>query len=160
MVESLTYTYTTQAEMESIFSATGVSLHTDDDTPDSITEAIEEATDEINLFCLEEYDAADLNQNKWVRRMASYIACQIISIRRGQAELYSSKVDQIFKRLERIKSGSLEIPRLAKRTKGGPVMSNLRVDFRYRQNSIRTEQGTRVGNNWSGEPADYLFLWR
>ncbi len=169
MVESLPYTYTSQDEISRILSDEGVVLMVDDDNDgyldttttegDDLNEAIYEATDEINFYILEHYDASAMSTNRWVRRMASYLAANILSIRRGNGAKYQSKIEQIYQRLEQIKNSHMEVPRLVRRNKEGPAMSNLVVDHKYGQSKLRVTPGNSVGNRYSGQAGDYNWLW-
>jgi len=136
MVESLSYTYTSQSEMESIFSAVAVMLRSDDpndaesDPTDILTDVVEEATDICNEYLLPRYEASILNESKWVRRRCSYIACKLLSERRGNAGQFTSRYEEIIRSFERVRKGQMQIPRQATRSNYQPKHSNIVVDDR------------------------------
>jgi phage gp36-like protein len=153
-METLPYVYTTRAEVESIYGIRAVDLRLDDD-PESddvdtteesfLTYLCEEATDIINQYVLQRYDAVALNESSWVRRRAAWIACYLLSQRRGQAKQYVSRYNEIIFDLERIMTGTLIIPRVPTSADFSPAMSNLVIDDRYSQSKIRHERNTSTG---------------
>ena len=162
MVETLTYRYTSQPEMESIFSVDGIELRFDDDDDDALSpteldyldDVIDEATDEVNLYLLDRYNASDLVNNLWVRRQASYIACHRASIRRGNPDQYLRKYEEVIAQLQAVQSEELNIPRLPLAYDSRPGHSNLVVDHRYRNAKIRVDQESSSGGSYPEQDAD------
>ena len=104
MVEALPLLYSSQKEMELIYSELGVTLRLDDVDDDvapqtTIAERLEaviqDATDECNEYLLHIYDAVDLNESRVVRRWCSLIACHILSRRRGNPGQFNDEYDRI-----------------------------------------------------------------
>lgn len=136
MVETLTYTYTTQREMESVFSRLAVLLRTDDPpdiSPDpdaTLTDVIEDATDVCNEYLLPRYAASVLNESKWVRRRCSLIACHLLSERRGNPGQFTDRYEAIIDSFKLVAKGYRQIPRQATRHDLTPKHTNIVVDDR------------------------------
>jgi len=153
-IETLTTLYTTEAEIDSIFSEDGVTFRFDDDGDDAISAGIEadsladviaEATDEVNFYTQTRYAAADLANNLWVRRAASYIAANLASARRGNPEQYADKVSRLRDRLQLVLDKKMHIPRMPIAYDDTPGMSNLVVDDRFPKSKLRVEIENSVG---------------
>ena len=166
MVESLTYIYTTKAEMESIFGEDGILLRADDNSTDALettetnqlTDVREEATDEINFYCLDRYTAANLDNNIWVRRACSTIACHLLSQRRGNPEQYLAPYERLVSRLEKVQQNKLNIPRIAPRDDETPGHSNVVVDDVYTKRKLRVQFETSQGDTDSLQDSDRPYL--
>lgn len=169
-IETLSDVYTTRSEIERIYGQRGVTSHVDDqdlgDIPDDDTTemsddiwegVIQDATDEINLYCLGYYTASDLKNNVWVRRQASYLGCYYLSIRRGDPGQYANRRDDILGLLQRIQAGNMQIPRLATRGDLTPGMSNYSVDDRFRTNKVRVKPSISTGGTYNNEDIDPLL---
>lgn len=154
MVETIPYTYTSRAEMASIFSTDALDLRVDEDEDDSVsageeqlvTDCIEEATDICNQYCLPTYDASAMADSLWVRRRCSYIACYLLSIRRGHAPQYTQQYNSAIEDFKAIFDGKMVIPRLAPAYDLTPALSNLVVDDHYARSKIRVQPETSTGN--------------
>lgn len=158
MVETLTYKYTTQAEMERAFSTAAVTARTDDGVlADLLDDCINEATDEINFHCERWYEPSDMVNNLWVRRTATWLACYYLSQRMGNPAQFETHIEEIKLRLEHIYSGHKQIPRLATRDDMTPAMSNLRVDDRFRVEKIRVQPTISTGGSYSKQDKDPVF---
>lgn len=162
MVETLTHVYTSQAEMESVFSVDGILLRMDDDGSavidgtevSNLSDIFDEATDEVNIRVEQRYDPSVLVNNLWVRRAATYIACYIASIRLGNAEQYRGQRDYYIGLLERVKEHKMVIPRLPVRYNEQPGMSNLIIDHHFPKSKIRVETENSVGGTYPDMDAD------
>lgn len=136
MAETITYTYTTKAEIASVFSQLAVTLRIIDETDSTssqttyLTDIIEEATDVINEYLLGIYNASDLANSKWVRRRASWIAVYLLSQRRGNPAQFQARYDEIIESLEQIMDGRRQIPRTPTADDFIPVHRNAVVDDR------------------------------
>lgn len=142
MPETLTYVYTSQAELERVFSITAVNRRADLDKdgiadPLVIDETANIATDEINLYCEPHYNASDMVNNLWIRRQATYIGCFHLSLLRGHPAQFKTYYEKIVQWLEKIREGSLQVPRLYKKSNMSPSVSNYVVDNRYRYTQER-----------------------
>lgn len=149
MPESLSHVYTSYEEIKNCYTAMGVDLRIDDERSgypdqDTLQPFIEEATDEINTYCLDLYSAADLANSLWVRRRCSWLAANLLSVRGNDPEAFTSRVAQIRSDLEKVRTLVLRIPRLSYSADMAPAMSNLRVDDRYSTDKIRVQPSTSV----------------
>jgi len=166
-IETLSDVYTTREEIETIFGKRGVSSHIDDqdlgnvpyddaeqETDDIWDGIVVDATDEINIYCLNWYASADMKNNKWVRRQASYLGCYYLSIRRGDPGQYAARREEILLSLQKIANGQMQIPRLATRGDLTPGSSNYTVDDRYRINKIRVQPSISQGGTYTNEDLD------
>lgn len=136
-VETLLYTYTSQDEIDSIFSELGVRLRTEDKYSNKgpslyMEDIIDEATDFVNQYCEWRYYPEDMALNRWVRRRASWIAAYMLSQRRGNPKQFTARFKQIIEELQMINEAKLQIPRLPLRAYFKPEVSNLVVEDRSR----------------------------
>jgi phage gp36-like protein len=144
MPESITYLYTSRQEIERLIGYEGASAMTDDtlegeSEEDVWQDAIEQATDEINLFLEKWYDPSDMAENKWIRHQASWIAAYLLSQRRGNPALYERRYERILLLLEEIHKGYRQVPRLPWKADFSPAMDNVVVDHRYHIDKIRVQ---------------------
>ena len=159
MAETLTYTYTTQAEMCRLMRTADLTLLADLDADGNadtgvVDDWINEATDWINLYCLQHYNAADMANNLWVRRRATLYACHVASRQKANGAKYQDKVDKIEQELERVKKLEFIIPRLGLKVNLDPSCSNYRVDQRYQTNQVRVTPSNSPGGTYSGQAID------
>ena len=159
MVETLTHRYTTQAEIERIWSIKAAASRVDDDSDGSTeselwNDVIDEATDEVNLYAENWYDPADMVNNKWVRRQASYIGAYFLSQRRGDPGRFHQLYERIIATLEKIRDGLMQIPRLGQRENQVPSISNYRVDDRYRIAKTRVQPTISTGGTSGNQHLD------
>lgn len=136
-VETLEFTYTSQPEIDSIFSELGVNLRLEDKYSNKgpalyLEDVIDEATDTINQYCEWRYYPEDMAKNRWVRRRASWLAAYMLAQRRGNPKQFSTRHKQIIAELENINDAKLQIPRLPLRVYFVPEYANLVVDDRSR----------------------------
>jgi len=163
MTEVLAYTYTSQAEIERVYSKKGTTRRTDIDNtgasdPQIIQQVIDIATDEINMYLEPYYSTLDMSNNLWIRRQATYIACHYLSSLRGHATQYNSYYTRIKEWLERINEGKLQVPRLYRKSNMTPAVSNYIVDNRYRINNVRVLADASTGGVSSDQDlAEYLI---
>ena len=160
--------YSSRQEVASIFSSVGVDLRLDDNDDGLVstgaggtqneeqwlTDAIEEATDDINLLLCHFYSVEDLASSRWLRRRASYLAAHHLSERRGNAKQFCEKVEGIMKTLKRIRNGHEIVPGLKYSVDAQPAMSNLVVDRRFR-NQLRVDTESQVGSPTQNQDDDY-----
>lgn len=144
-------------EVESIFSADGVTLRIDDDM-DGVTDgmdgtandtqklidALAEASDEA-YERLWRYDNDVLECTYYVRRRVSYIAAHLLSIRRGNPGQYCDMAERYLKDFEEIKYGRKHIPGVPQRRSYQPTMSNVVVDHRHSYAKLRVAQEISEG---------------
>jgi hypothetical protein len=109
--------FTTIDEITDIFSQDAVDLRTDDLTDPIISAAamarlIADATNIIYQYTWLIYNVTDLSNSDWVRTRASYIACYLVSMRRGNPGQYIDRYNSILEELKLIMSRDLYIPGL------------------------------------------------
>ena len=164
MVETLSYTYTTRAEMERIFGESGVSLRSDDlgsDQTAMLDEIIGEATEMVNYHCSLIYEEEDLNTSFLSRRWATWIACYLLSQRRGNPSVFSEKYEEVITMLSEVADFTRIIPRLATREDFTPAMSNLHIHHRFRTHKIRVHPTISTGGTYGKQDLSprFPFEW-
>ena len=163
-VETLTYVYTSRAEIERIFSEGGVSLRVDDlgvDEALMLDEVIGEATDMINFYCSMNYDEIELESSYLVHRWATWMACYLLSQRRGNPSLFADKYEETIALLEEVYKHIRIIPRLATRENLTPAMSNIHIDDRFRTHKIRVHPTISTGGTYGKQDLSprFPFEW-
>ena len=163
--EVLTYVYTSRTEMARLYSEVAVQLREDDDD-DGVAESgviqdcIDEATDMINIYCLDWHEAADMADNLTVRRWATLIACWLLSQRRGNPEQFAGRYEQIVALLEKCLTGHYHIPRLATKKDFTPGVSQYVVDDRFKIRKLRvTEQISTGGGTPEKRHTDRRWIY-
>ena len=164
MVATLSYTYTTRAEMERIFGESGVSLRADDLGSDQATmldEIIGEATEMVNYHCGLTYEEVDLNDSYLARRWATWIACYLLSQRRGNPSVFADKYEEVLTMLAEVADFTRIIPRLATREDLTPAMANLHIDDRFRTHKIRVHPTISTGGTYGKQDLSprFPFEW-
>ena len=153
-METISYTYTSRADIEGVFSAVGVSLRVDDLTSTTALTAfwndlIYEATDIINQYCEMYYAPADLATSYWVKVRTKWIGAYLLSQRRANPALFLQRYEEIIEELIQVSQGMLIIPRLPTRSELVPSLSNLIVDDRYRIRKLRVHPEISTGRTSS-----------
>lgn len=165
MVESLSYLYTSQAEIERLMSSKSAELYVDDlgigvaDDPAVWTDVIEAATDTVNIHCQLYYEESVLANSSWVHRITTWVAAHYLTQRRGNPGAYSNLYAEAMSYLERIRDGELQIPRAALRSVMVPAMSNFTIDDRFRVNKIRVQQSISVGPQTGDQDSFSWAVW-
>lgn len=147
---SLTYTYTTRADIEAILSFDGAQGRLDDDSSGAlsaseqgfVTKAISWATARVNLYLLGRYAASDLATSWIVNQWSTIVACYWLCCRRGNPAAGSIKdlYEETMEDLKLIRSGEGQLPDVALRTAAWPAWSNVRIDILYRLRKARVER--------------------
>jgi hypothetical protein len=121
---------TSLAEINDVFSVDGVDNHTEDleDNSAFIVKIIHQASERAMLYLRSKYSADDCAENVWVREQVTYIACYLISIRRGNPSLYTDLYAQALIDLEQVRDGALDagIPTTAR-----PIVQTPMMDSRF-----------------------------
>lgn len=148
--------YTSQTEIERIWSTIGAQYRTDDDGDGSAesgvwNDIIIAATDEVNIYVLKWYEPGNLINNLMVRRWASIIGAFLLSQRRGNPAQFQSEYERVLNFLEEVSSGNKRIPRLPMRDDFTPSMRNYTIDHRFHSTKIRTVRKIQTGGSYSGE---------
>lgn len=158
------YLFTSQTEIERLWSAEGAGLLADDDEdgnaePNVWNDIIYEATDTVTMYVQRRYtDGSALSLSSWVRRAATVLGAYYLSQRRANPERFESAYQRIMNLLEEIWAGKLRIPRLAMSSQQTPALSNYVVDDRYPNNNIRVKSQQSVGTPTADQATDTLFL--
>lgn len=164
MPDTLSYSYTSAAEINRRMSAGSVEDYAEDD-PDSLAtdpdqnlqDAVDEATDTINLYCLGYYAESNLNANSWVRTQATWLACYYLTSRRAEPSPYKPQYDRVIEHLNQIQLGILQVPRAALRSDFSPTHSNHVIDDRFAKRRSRVQPETSTGSNYSNRPTDVVI---
>jgi phage gp36-like protein len=147
--------YCTLDDMERKFSSSGVvefADHDDDGTADTgvVDDAIQQATEEINLYAMQHYSAAGLASSSLINRWCTVLAVAFLCLNRGNPipVAIQAEYERIMLNLERVRTGEMRLPGVAYRDDTRPTISNLEVDRRYRHNPIRVN-----GNSSTDAPS-------
>ena len=148
--------YCTAADVERYFSKVGIDSFLDHDgdkiqTAGAMADAIEWATDEINLYVLTPgtYAIADLVGNRllnsWCVCMATCNACQT----RGNPipDSVAMRCEKIMELLQKVMDEVLKLPEVDRQGVGQPTFSNLRIDRRRRDEKVRVVRSTSSKRN-------------
>ena len=164
-VETLAYRYTSQDEVERLFSTIGVSLRVADlggtNRTTYWTEVTEEATDIVNQYVLLYYDADDLANSRWVRYHATWIALVLLCRRRGNQvpQGIMDRYNEIIADLEMVRDGKMQIPRVPTTFNNLPSMSNMRVDDRFYTRKLRVNPNISVGGTDGTQDLDWWWSY-
>ena len=155
--------FCTATDIDNVLSATGVDLRVDDGVEATlVAEAIEEADSEIDQATYYLYTAASLASNAWVNHRAKYLAAEALCFRRNNSPSASLalKCKDIRAELERVRTGSLMIPRAVMSKAAAPTMSNIRPALRPHPRGVvetKRSTGTAEGYNQNNrDPWDRL----
>lgn len=152
--------YCVQADIESILSAEGVVLATDDGrdllAADSalVADAISRASARFEQYALQQYDTSDLAGNVWAKWCVATLAAIELTKRRGQVVPSSlqESADELIAFLKDVAAGEMTIPNAAVRAEQGVAMSNLYHDMRFRQAQVRVLPQISAGRASSEKP--------
>ena len=142
-----TATYCTITDIQNRLSATGVTLRTDDTPPTSYGDVIDDASAEIEMYCLLRYGADQLAATRWIRHKCADIATYLLCERRGNAAPpgVAGKFDRAIADLQKIQAGSLKLADVPQRRRGVPTVSNMRPAMRpFPHAVVETKRGTEV----------------
>lgn len=119
--------YTTRAKIERRISQVATDLRIDDDL-EAIDDVIEEATTEVNGYCLIRYSETQLGNSEWVALKCLDIAVFYLCMRRLNTAPQSAQVryEKAIEDLKAVEKGK-HIPDAATRKAAAPVLSNHRV---------------------------------
>lgn len=166
-METLAYTYTTQGEIEKQMGVLPVADYTNEvdgtgatvttNAADRITNAIEYATDVVNQYAYRFYTEAVLAESRYVRRLATFIACFQLTGLKGEPHRYETEYNEAINILKEIHAGRMQIPRLAQRSDFVPAHSNYVIDDRYAKARARVQRETSTGESYTGQNPDITF---
>ena len=162
-VSSLSYAYTSEAEIKRVLSTSGFDLRTDDlaNTLEAVTDIVEEATDLVNFYCGLNYAESDLETSPLVRRWSTVIACYLLSQRRGNAAIFSDRMGEVLALLEEVSKHDRIIPRIPTRENLTPAMSNVHIDDKFRTHKIRVHPTISTGGTYGQQDLSprFPFEW-
>ena len=146
-VTLLPYTFTSQEEIERIYSTLAVNLRVDDLSTNNKTNLFNElvnlATSAVASYTLRYYNNANLINAAWVRRRATIIAAYYLSMRRANGTQFGMEYQRVMEELEKFLTS---IPPFIPDDVGGlvpvrtsmiPTVSRQIVDDRYRHDKLR-----------------------
>lgn len=161
MVESLSYTYTSADEISRHLSPDSLGYYRDDGVVSSgssptlnTQDAVEEATDTVNMYCLAYYSEASLSNNLWVRRSATWLACYFLTSRRAEPSPYRGQYERVIALLEKVRDGEMQVPRCSLRSDFAPCASTYVIDDRFPKRRARVEIETSTGTQYPNRPND------
>ncbi len=155
--------YTSRVEMERVFSKEGVNFRVDDDLDSVVSvdeelilvDAMAEGTDLVNAFALHRYEPFELMQSRIVRRMASYFACNALSMHRGNSPQFETKCLYYEKFLVDVKNNTQTIGDAKPRAQMGMAMSNVALNRNFYSQPLRVDRRTSIGADNGHETTDY-----
>ena len=181
-LEPLPPLYTSRAEMEEIFSRLGIDSRIDDDQSEAVDSPYDfsrnviqpneetyldaiilSATELFNQYLLSYYDAQLLVDSRWIRSRCTWVACFLLSQRRGNPEQFTEQYNEILATIRQIAlgpgiNGNPQIPRIPTRFDFRPALSNLVVDDHYSQSKIRVIEKNSTGRQPPDTDADFYFF--
>lgn len=148
-----TTAYCTVSDIQNRLSADGVTYRTDDTPPTTYGDVIDEASREIDLYCIQHYSETDMSTNRWVKHAAATIAAFLLCERRGNPPPVgiASKYERLIERLERIRLGQMRIPGLQPRRTDVPTLSQPRIRLDPHPRTVIEEKRGSTRN----KPEDY-----
>jgi hypothetical protein len=146
----LDYVYATASDLEALMSVEGKENKVDDNgdgvinaTEDGyIQRAITWASDRINFFVLQRYDAHCLQTSWIVNQWCTILAAWWLSVHRGNPP--PGSFEELKKQTEAdlllVHNRTFDIPNIGERFSSLPSWSNVRVDMLYALRKIRVER--------------------
>lgn len=154
--------FTTEAEMEKLFSTAGLDLRVDEDGTGSsktaiVNQAIAWASSTIEAYTARFYESSNILSNQWIRSHATVLACYYFSQRRGNPSLFQRLADIAREDLTKLAKSEILIPGAVPISANQPALSNYNVDCWYGPTKAKVDIGTRVGEGYENQPTDSNF---
>ena len=136
--------YTTKEMMirimgEDYYELTQSDLSETGEDTEMVLEIIDEAESIMDMYVSFLYDSDDLVNSDWVKRKSTWLACHLLSRRKGNPGNFADEYYETIDQLERMQAGELRIPGIA-RYEGIPAaMQTPIIDQRYRANKLRVD---------------------
>jgi phage gp36-like protein len=137
--------YCDLADMQRLFSSQGVTAFSDHDADGQddagvTDDCIDEATEEINLFC-KLYSTSGLASSTLINRWCTTLACFFLCERRGNPvpDSLATAAQLVRDRLSLVLSGALPL-NVAKSVNTSPSFSNMTVDRRFPFSRVRVQR--------------------
>lgn len=144
--------YCAREDIDDVLSDEGVGYRATDEANQIeksglVTRTIRQASDRVNLYCGERYTAAELATSDYIISATAVIAAYMLSTRRGNPPPPSleARYKEVFEELGKIQLGQADVPGIVTRGGSVPVLSNLRIDGRYRQSKVRVQPDISTG---------------
>lgn len=148
LLNSLSFYFTSKAELERLFSSLGIEYRRDDfaDYPSEYTkvllEIISQATYEVKAILNKLFEDSDLFRSIWVRRRATIIGCYLFSIRRGNDSQYYNEYLDALADLNDLLEGKLYLEELPSGPGTRVGFYNISTDNRRPAHSVRVDSVT------------------
>lgn len=146
--------YSSQAEVYRLLGEYAVELMFDDYSGDDKgymwDDLLEDVDETIKMYVMQHYDPDTLYSVDWVRRRATVLAANIISQRRGNAELYHSRKERVYEELESVRNGHHRIPGAVVRHWMGPMWRNYTIQNRFWSHPARVDTGKSNKQSYDG----------
>ena len=159
--------YSSQAEVYRILGSYAAELMIDDyageDKGYIWADLLYDADSTIWMYTDQHYNIDSIYSNQWVRRRATYLVANLLSQRRGNAELFRTKVERIYDELNMVRDGRMRIPRATVSHWMGPNVRNYVVQEGFLNHASRVEKTKSTGDSYSGEDIawePYYFTYR
>lgn len=156
---AITQPYSTRQKLENRLSQVGVDLRIDDDIS-TATECLNEATIEVQGYCLRLYSNAQLLASDWVTLKTTDIATYFLCGRRGNdiPPSVQARYEKAIADLEKVQTSAMTIPDAAKSSASAPTLTNQRVRLWPIPHVVSTEHnstGNPSGYERSEDPTDF-----
>jgi phage gp36-like protein len=147
--ETLSYEYTSEAEIRRLYGKTGLQNILRDVSGTDLEaiwdEIIADATQTIDQYAAQIYNQEDLATSRWVRIRATWIASFRLSQRTANNDLFAQRYEEIIEELQKVLSLQLMIPNIPLSADMSPMMSNPTIDPRSNSKKIRVQQEISTG---------------
>jgi len=167
LIGSLPYYFTSQTELERLFSTLGIEYRRDDFANYSseytkvLFEIIAQATYEVKAILNKLYDDVDLSQSIWIRRRATIIGCYLFSIRRGNDSQYFNEYLDALEDFNNLLTGKLYLEELPSGAATRVGFYNVATDNRHPAQSVRVDalsSSDLIGVKFTQWYRPYLWL--
>lgn len=161
MPTALAYTYTSQEEIQRLYSVQGVKAIISDLAGPNVAymweELIADATTMIDAYLGAIYNPIDLMNSYWIRQRATWIAAFRLSQRKGQPDLFSQRYEEIMEELVKAQALAILVPNVPTSINMAPSMSNTYVDPRFSIDKIRVYEQISTGPSYAGQSTSYWW---
>ncbi len=127
--------YTSQAEVYRLLGEYAVDLMVDDysgeDKGYMWNDMLDDVDETLKMYFMQHYDTSTLYTVDWVRRRATILMANVLSQRRGNAELYHSRKEKVYEELESVRNGHHRIPGAVVRAWMGPAWRSYTIQNRF-----------------------------
>lgn len=146
--------YTSQAEVYRLLGEYAVELMFDDysgeDKGYMWNDILTDVDETIKMYVMQHYDPETLYTVDWIRRKATILAANVISQRRGNAELYHSRKESVYEELQSVRNGHHRIPGAVVRHWMGPMWRNYTIQNRFWSHPARVDTGKSNKQSYDG----------